>query len=308
MPQPYLINVDPKDVTYIKSFFTRLGVSVFSITALLFSGYGCSTLNMGPQHSLPMGQQHSLTCYDCHEGNAEVGKPALKYPENPSFICKEKCHIADYVGDHHPASTEPGPFGTTGKIDPIFKLYDNYMECLTCHQIHSGGEYITGAKFLLRGGPYRDRRAICFRCHEKEAYEGVNPHESMLAEGYELNKKTCLICHSSPPDPDVEAAADVKMRSAVSFLCWRCHAPMDSGFFDEHYLKKQKLDTFITMKISKEEHDILYPLDYKKRLTCSTCHNPHQPGVMFDWKASMGAGEKGRLRNKVKCIHCHSTP
>ena len=133
MSQSYDMNVDPKEVTYIKSFFTRLGVFVFSLTVLAFSGYGCSTLNMGPHRSLNMGQQHSLTCYNCHEGKAEAGKPALKYPENPSFICKEKCHIADYVGDHHPSSTEPGPFGTTGKIDPIFKLYDNYMECLTCH-------------------------------------------------------------------------------------------------------------------------------------------------------------------------------
>jgi len=303
MPQSYLMNVDPKDVTYIKSFFTRLGVLIFSLTLLAFSGYGCSTLNIGSQ----MGSQHLLTCGNCHEGNPEVGKSSLKHPENPSFTCREKCHIAEYVGDHHPSSTEPGPFGTTGKIDPIFKLYDNYMECLTCHQIHSGYDYTTGTKYLLRGGPYRDRRAICFRCHEKEAYEGVAPHASMIFDGYKLEKKTCLICHSSPPDPDDDGADDVKIRSAVSFLCWRCHAPMGSGFFDEHYLKIIKLDTYITMKISKEEHDLLYPLDFKERIICSTCHNPHQPGVMFDRRAA-GAGEKGRQRDQVKCIHCHSIP
>jgi len=96
---------------------------------------------------------------------------------------------------------------------------------------------------------------------------------------------------------------------------------MNSDFFDIHFLKKgstKPLDlelmhgfsggeTFDTMKEKEENNDFILPLDPRGRLTCSTCHNPHQPGVMVNDKAAKGAGSKNRLRLTGKCSDCHES-
>jgi len=250
-------------------------------------------------------------CKTCHEGEAEVGSPSLRYPDNPSAICTG-CHVSEIAGNHHPSSTEPGPLGRTGEIDQAFKLHEGKMVCLTCHQIHSGDDYRRGTKYFLNGGPYGDRREICFRCHNWEEYRKTNPHKSMIYDDYKLDYGTCLICHATPPDPEVDREGDVRFRASIPFLCWRCHHPMGGSLFDNHFLKKPSADTFVQMRLSRKEHDKLIPLDHKGRLTCSSCHNPHQPGVMVDEKAKKGAGKKGLQRFGIQgtpgfCSSCHAS-
>ena len=291
-----------------KRFYKRASVCLLVVLPLVFFGMGCSpTLRMGGEEV----DQHVVACKTCHEGKAEAGNPSLKYPENPSKTCKG-CHIEANAGIHHPSSTVPGPFGSTGEIDSGFRLYDGKMECLTCHQIHSAADYLRGTKYFLAGGPYGDRRDICFRCHNWEEYKKTNPHKSMIYDGYKLDYGTCLICHATPPDPEVDREGDVKFRASIPFLCWRCHQPMGGPLFKEHFLKKPSKKTFGAMRLSKKRHDKLIPLDYKGRLTCSSCHNPHQPGVMVDGKAKEGAGKRGRQRFGIQgttnfCGTCHTS-
>lgn len=279
---------------------------LLSIT-LVFFGVGCSS-------SLRMGgidvDQHLLACKTCHEGEARIGKPSLRYPENASEVCR-KCHVEANAGNHHPSSEIPGPFEKTGEIDPEFRLYNGKMECLTCHQVHTGDGDFRDAKYLLVGGPYRDRREICFRCHNWDEYRKTNPHKSMIYDEYKLDYGACLICHAIPPDPEVDREGDVSFRASIPFLCWRCHQPMGGPFFKEHFLKKPSKETFRPMRLSRRKHDKLIPLDYKGRLTCSSCHNPHQPGVMVDGKAKKGAGKKGLQRFGTQgssnfCATCHT--
>ncbi len=88
---------------------------------------------------------------------------------------------------------------------------------------------------------------------------------------------------------------------------------MDGPLFDELFLKTpMSIDTFAQMRLSREKHDKLIPLDYKGRLTCSSCHNPHQPGVMVDGKAKEGAGKRGMQRFGIQldttfCATCHTS-
>ena len=245
-----------------------------------------------------------ISCNTCHEGKPELGNPSLLRPENPSKRCRD-CHGYKNEGDHHPSSLISGPTGNTALIDPAFKLYSGNMECLTCHHIHAGDDYGLGTRNFLVGGPYTDRRDICFHCHQKEAYKDINPHDDMIEENGELNHAACLVCHAEVPDPKVDRTTDVKFRATVSFLCWRCHPLMEQDFMDKHYLKKPSARRFVEMKWSEEDHNILLPLDSSRRITCSTCHNPHQPGVMVDEKAKKGAGSKNRLRSDHLCEKCH---
>jgi len=47
-----------------------------------------------------------------------------------------------------------------------------------------------------------------------------------------------------------------------------------------------------------------FPLSYGK-ITCSTCHNPHQEGVFQRGPAAKGADVKGKLRLANLCFACH---
>lgn len=245
-----------------------------------------------------------MSCSTCHEGKPELGKPSLLRPENPSIRCRD-CHGYKKEGDHHPSSPISGPTGDTALIDPGFKLYSGNMECLTCHHIHAGDDYGLGTRNFLFDGPYEDRRDICFRCHNKEAYKNINPHDDMLEVDWKLKHSACLVCHAEVPDPEVDRTSDVKFRATVAFLCWRCHPFMAQDFMDKHYLKKPSARRFVEMKWSEEDHNIILPLDSSGRITCSTCHNPHQPGVMVYEKAKKGAGAKNRLRSVKICVECH---
>lgn len=270
------------------------------ISLLSLIGYGCSTL--------PTWERHvRLECISCHTGPPAKGRPALKNKENPSDTCR-KCHPYTSDMDHHP--TDPDLELTGEKcaiVDPSFPLVSGRMECLTCHQMHSEEVSYAGTKYLLRGGPYTERRDVCFRCHKKTLFVKFNPHNEMVLEGGVLNYATCMECHLFPPDPTVDTLKTVKFRAAVAFLCWRCHTPMVQKFLDDHYLKKPSSTTMEDKRRGEKLNDLILPLDPKERVTCSTCHNPHQPGVMINKWAKKGEGSYKRLRTPNLCSICHSS-
>lgn len=147
----------------------------------------------------------------------EPGQTALGETSVPSSKCLD-CH--QYRENHHPVDIAPAD-----PADFPFPLYDGKITCLTCHvEDHMGG----GVK-LLRGGPYDDRRDICFQCHSQEKFLEIDPHVMLDNDGKVLavsGKPVCLLCHAVQPDPDKDRTEDVRFRADVAFLCWRCHPPM----------------------------------------------------------------------------------
>src|SRR5512139_2428637 len=133
------------------------------------------------------------TCEMCHL-TAEIPLGTSLFPKgtDPTSVCL-RCH--DYTENHHPVDFVPtqSQFATLAEA---FPLYDNKIRCLTCHDPHAGPE-LTETPNLLRGGPYQDRREICFECHQQEAYAQIYPHY-MKDNGkiIQLNgKPICLVCH-----------------------------------------------------------------------------------------------------------------
>ncbi len=246
-----------------------------------------------------------LTCNSCHEGEPKKGRPALREQESPSEVCR-RCHKYNSDGDHHPSNPELEVVGDKcAEVAPSFPLFLGKMECLTCHQIHTEDYYASGKKNFLRGGPYKERQDICFECHKKELYVSYNPHKEMLTTEGELNYATCLFCHLYPPDPKTDEAKTVKFRAAIAFLCWRCHKPMIADFLNKHFLKKPSARTADSMLKGGVKNEVILPLDSMGRVTCSTCHNPHQPGVMIKKWAKKGEGAPKKLRDSDICNVCH---
>lgn len=237
-------------------------------------------------------------CVSCHEESA-LNSGRMDSTVDYLSACL-RCH--DYWKNHHPVDFRPAD-----QSGFPFPLLNGKITCQTCHEIHGGAAH-EGTPKLLRGGPYSDRRTICFKCHDRDQYSSINPH-SMLNEQGGLRmaggKSVCLVCHAREPDPAVDGPSDVRFKADVGFLCWRCHPPMPGTFFTQHFLVKPSASTRRIMEESEERLLLVLPMVPRGRITCSTCHNPHQEGVILRDAAAKGADAKSKLRSPSLCFICH---
>ncbi len=248
----------------------------------------------------PIDRYHT-DCIMCHrsstpsDNEASTTAPSL----DMSAVCMD-CH--HYNENHHPVYFVPGR-----DIDSRFPLFDGEVRCLTCHEAH-GTSRLSNAK-LLRGAPYADRREICSRCHTLDQDLNFNPHVMTDANGSILevnNRPICLVCHTAVPDQKTSRTR-VAFRADVAFICWRCHPPMPGSFFNSHFQVKPRRQTLGFMRQRSKEQDVELPLLNRGRITCSTCHNPHQAGIIRKSSAAVGADsyKKLRLTKDQICTGCH---
>jgi predicted CXXCH cytochrome family protein len=283
---------------------SRLLLNLFIFASLLAILPSCSTQIMQVQKTSAIDEHRQ--CDVCHlTADPRKGQQLFAEGVDPSSICLW-CHA--YKENHHPVDFVPTKsyYFTTGKAFPLF---NGEIRCLTCHDPHGGPGFSVTPK-LLRGGPYADQRELCFKCHSKEKYAEIDPHIMLDSDGRIIlvnGKPVCLICHAKVPNPQVDRTDDVRFRADVAFLCWRCHPPMPGDFFRHHFLVKPSMLTLRNMKRSEKKLDVIFPLVPRDRITCSTCHNPHQKEVMVRMAAKTGADSKWRLRiySPGICIACH---
>lgn len=221
---------------------------------------------------------------------------------NPSPGKYAEClHCHAYKENHHPVDIPP-----LGEIP--FPLSGGMITCLTCHF----GDHQTGGANFLRGGPYIQQRDICFKCHHQQQYKGINPHE-MLDEGGGFKKivggmPICVVCHTAMPRPDADRTGDVLFSADIGFLCWRCHPPMANALFQaQHLLVEPSLEMRRILEKNEAAMNVLLPLVPRNRVTCATCHNPHQKGVIRREAAAKGADAPDKLRipSPRLCFACH---
>jgi hypothetical protein len=278
---------------------------------LFFILFLVSACSMGRvlKHDVQARSKHSA-CVTCHRSTDPASSgSSLPFADNidPSTICLD-CH--HYESDHHPVNVVPGKeYGKSSMQS--FPLFDGQVRCLTCHQAHTdpGQNKLGEPSMLLRGGPYADLRELCFKCHYQESYAAINPHIMRTPDNAirDVNgKPVCLLCHSEKPDP-LGDPADVRFRADVAFLCWRCHASMMGTFMGKHFHVKPKRATRTMLQRTEQEREILLPLANDGMLTCSTCHNPHEQGVIVRTAANAGADSPRRLRmpKEAICSACH---
>lgn len=149
----------------------------------------------------------------------------------------------------------------------------------------------------------------------------INPHDQVNDEG-EILWGRCVICHVNVPDIEKERSIkDVKLRfkEELKDLCFRCHptkrhpgaeggiSARMSGYAAKDHLVVPRTDILLNMRFTKKEVFTSIPLDPDTgKVTCATCHNPHERGVLFgrgDW----GADSAMRLRTEGLdiCQYCH---
>ncbi|KAB0665691.1 hypothetical protein F6V25_08200 [Oryzomonas japonica] len=270
-----------------------------TILALVLTS--CSQLRIDvQQNSDPAAKAPHSDCLYCHSVAKPEGETAL-FPSyvDPSHFCLD-CH--NYTTNHHPVNFIP-----TMQIKPQFPLYLGRIECLTCHEMHGGPQH-KGTPMLLRGGPYTDVRTICFNCHTAEQYATIDPHVMRQDDGSQTvvnGKVVCLYCHELEPDPSQDRANMVLFKADVSFLCMRCHTLMHTGYFEKHFLLTPPDEIKKNIARPEIQERFSLPLVPRGRITCTTCHNPHQEGIISYGPSAAGADSVHRLRDENVCIGCH---
>lgn len=275
---------------------TRARSTVALVLAALL-GTSCSHFP-GEREEEPYQYRHAeAACRSCHP--TEKVDPASVATAVPEPAACLECHR--YRENHHPIDVIPDNRGVY-----VFPLANGRLSCLTCHEIHGGPSHQAVPK-LLRGGPYGERRGICFNCHPQQKAP-LNPHRMLDARGKPLQlngKPVCLVCHRELPDPERDTAEKAKLRADVAFLCWRCHPPMPGSFLGKHFLVDPSIEQRMYINKKQEEMEVRLPLIPWGRITCSTCHNPHQAGVIGRTETAKGADSKHKLRHADLCSVCH---
>jgi hypothetical protein len=246
-------------------------------------------------------------CRECHEKIPEKGKEKfLKFDGDFSELCW--CHGYEAGTYIHPVDVVPSE-KKKAKIPKDLPLKQGKLYCGTCHDIYmqcqeNPQEKLYNKRFL-RGMPYGHRTNICFRCHDDKKYKMLDPHNQIDANG-EIIAEKCLYCHVEKPDVKFATFKDVKLVGNLEMLCQRCHGERYHPAGKDHLLKPSDM-TLGTMREGEKKFDIVLPLDYSGKITCATCHNPHERGVIPPTRAgAKGAGEKYRHRFPGSiCLACH---
>ena len=253
-----------------------------------------------------------MYCMECHEKTPVKDKnKSLKFGGDFTQLCK--CHGYDPGTYIHPVDIFPSE-ETLPMIPADLPLLEGKVSCITCHDIYLQCQKSPKHKILnkrfLRGAPYVSRTDLCFRCHDERKYTMLDPHNQLTKEGNIIVEK-CLYCHKEKPDELHATFAEVKLIGNLEVLCYRCHFKQSKFHpINANHLRKPSKKTRAIMMSSEKKFNIILPLNYKGNITCPTCHNPHERGVLPAGQAnSKGASEKYRLRMAAEklqiCVACH---
>jgi hypothetical protein len=166
-----------------------------------------------------------------------------------------------------------------------FPLNDqNQIDCKTCHGIKDientpVDKVDRKANNFHRGGPYKNLREFCFKCHEKKEYKRPNIHKLLDDKG-KYDEKACEYCHKKAPDPKKKIDRQkLEFRLSPEKLCFSCHlktphlnALVHQAKPDEKMVKR--------IKKSEQKQGVILPLDNDGKIMCVTCHASHEPGVI----------------------------
>lgn len=214
-------------------------------------------------------------CFACHEDESA----GTLLNADVVALC-QRCHGSGKIpGMSHPLTKVP-PGYTVPKGWP---LAGGALTCLTCHL--PGHSADSGTVHLLReSSAYRTE--VCFACHRRDQWTGVDPHSEAAKE-----RKGCLRCHARQPDWASDNAGTVTFIADINIICLACH---DQGSHPGG------VNHTVTVKEgSPRKVPEALPLGPGRRITCATCHNPH-----IDPPA--GYRLRGISEPAAFCSRCHN--
>jgi hypothetical protein len=249
-------------------------------------------------------------CTECHVSTpGKASRTPLRYGGDFRLLCR--CHYNNSDNYIHPVDVKPTQ-DLAPRIPSWLPLQDGKVTCITCHDVviqcvdDPADKIFLKEQKLLRGAPYANRTALCFKCHNITQYQEYNPHVQ-LNEERKIIKERCLYCHTEIPDEKRTGYQDAKLLGKLHLLCVRCHNEEVKQPFHARHLRKPSEQVTSRIQQLQDQHNIILALDENGKITCATCHNPHEKGVIPDIRAgAKGAGAKFRHRlSNNMCVKCH---
>lgn len=243
-------------------------------------------------------------CQLCHEtGPKGPNRSRIKFGVDFRAGCA--CHYETPGDLRHPTDVAPAD-AMRARMPGTFPLTEGKASCVTCHSFEVLCAPEKPPVSSLRGAPYADRTAFCFRCHDDKQYERLNPHHQLDEAGRIVTEK-CLYCHVKKPDETRATLSSVKLIGGMEMLCRGCHNLGEAHPAGKPHYVKPDLEYLLRMRQIEKQYGIILPLGEDGRITCITCHNPHDAGVIpKPLPAAKGAGENLRHRlPNVLCAECH---
>jgi hypothetical protein len=333
----YLLVIAMEDIVLPSSRFQCGGFwEIPALVVVLLLGSislgGESNLNKEETAKNPHGDP--ALCSSCHT-SAVGGRGALYFDGNVSQLC-HSCHDGRLATDEvHPVDVVPSA-AIARKIPSDFPLEDGMLTCLSCHDVardcKAGRIADMPGHILLRGAPVSYPLAFCFRCHAQENYRPFNAHDQL--EAGKAKTDTCDWCHVKVPDVNsrLEEGASYALRSKSFGVCSNCHRVADDHpTGDSHmnaipsenmmwYMSAYEIepqmhlpfDQLLEYVRAAKRSPRSIALDENGRITCYSCHNPHEKGLLPNWNLrSIGAEPKHavnhrlRAREGIACRACH---
>ena len=241
-----------------------------------------------------------IFCLACHPDTPQPGAPVvLRFPGESLRLC-QRCHTGV---EHHPLGVKSTP--ATWKMDfSKTPLEKEAVVCISCHKPPEclGAVGRENPRFL-RGGPYNTVEEFCQRCHEGKKFSSLDPHDQIDESG-EIYRRKCLYCHVTVPDPGA-GGEGLQYTDTPLALCVSCHQTAPHPTSD--HLVPMTREMLVNLRAYEEQRMVRLPLEPEDRVTCVTCHNPHERGLLKG-PASVGADEEKRLRMATfneQCTPCH---
>jgi hypothetical protein len=308
-------------------------LAVILLLAQLLAEKGQAGTGKKPSTNNPHG--NPALCSACH-AFAIGGKDTLTFGANVLRLC-ESCHDGQHAArEVHPVNLVPSA-AILERMPSDFLLEDGKLTCLTCHDVASqciaGQPTAAPNRNLLRGTPSSDPMVFCFRCHIPQLYKPFNVHDQL--EGNKTKADTCQWCHASAPEVGASVAeqTSLALRRTGPELCNNCHsvsADHPAGNPHVHTKPSAQMQSYMAayemepgmhlpfkqlleyVRAAKRAPKSI-PLDSQGRLTCWSCHNPHEEGLLPRWNPrSVGAEPKKAIRHRLRaregdnaCRACH---
>jgi hypothetical protein len=221
------------------------------------------------------------------------------------------------------------------RIPPGFPLEQGKLTCLSCHDVVQGcradQETTTSNHNFLRGGQLSDPLMFCFLCHVPQSYRPFNPHDQ-LADG-KPKADTCIWCHTGVPDASAkpQEGGSAALRTTGAGVCRNCHTvapehpvrahmgatpPAEMIWYMSAYEMKSKMRLPFArlLEYARTSRRVprSIPLDEVGRITCYSCHNPHEKDLLpGSHPSAVGAEPKQAANHRVRtrqgkvCVVCH---
>lgn len=266
-------------------------------------------------------------CHNCHAAEASANNT------NTSLINKDineicnRCH--EKMSAHaliHPVGMQPSKKmlkQMTKSMRQSIQRSQGRISCTSCHDLpmtclKKQRHKKTLNPLFLRGGPYHDRTALCYNCHDKKKYQRLNAHEQISKRG-KIRKEKCLLCHKSPEllnTDNHDQSVDFNVPdSDLSAMCTGCHLwiPHPGGSFSlrkhtkTNHLVVPPKDIMQHLQQQQQQNHIRLPLQPgNQQINCATCHDPHEEGVLKQKNHSHKLAEKRlRMPKQSLCLQCH---